>query len=213
MAHNGNASPRNRSRPHSARGPEGADRRRFRSRSVQQPKSLRSRAPWPSRRSGHGQAVRLYVVRGDSMRPSFREGDQLVVSPRAYRRSAPSRGDVVVVRDPRLPAREELKRIVGLSGEELRLEDGLLYVDGAVLDEPYLGGLPSTPGAGGAPLAYGGRRVLHIGRRPRPKHGQPRVRPRRSRPAGRQSPATILAAPALGNGLIDLGPGRQQGRT
>ena len=85
-------------------------------------------------------------MRGDSMRPSFREGDQLVVSPRAYRRSAPSRGDVVVVRDPRLPAREELKRIVGLSGEELRLEDGLLYVDGAVLDEPYLGGLPPTLG-------------------------------------------------------------------
>ena len=55
----------------------------------------------------------------------------------------------MVVRDPRLPAREELKRIVGLAGEEMRFEDGLLYIDGAVLDEPYLGGLPSTLGLEG----------------------------------------------------------------
>ena len=51
-----------------------------------------------------------------------------------------------MVRDPRQPERDELKRIVGLAGEEMRLEDGLLYVDGAVLDEPYLGGLPPTLG-------------------------------------------------------------------
>ena len=80
------------------------------------------------------------------MEPSFRDGDQLVVNPRAYRRSAPNRGDVAVVCDPRLPARQELKRIVGLAGEEVRLENGLLHVDGAVLDEPYLAGLPSTVG-------------------------------------------------------------------
>ena len=80
------------------------------------------------------------------MEPSFRDGDQLVVSPRTYRRSAPNRGDVVVVRDPREPERDELKRIVGLAGEEVRLEDGLLHVDGAMLDEPYLAGLPSTLG-------------------------------------------------------------------
>ena len=94
----------------------------------------------------HSGAVKLYVVRGDSMRPSFREGDLLVVDAREYRHSRPRRGDVAVVRDPRLPAREELKRIVGLAGEEVRLEEGLLHVDGVVLDEPYLGGLPSTPG-------------------------------------------------------------------
>ena len=85
-------------------------------------------------------------MRGDSMRPAFRDGDLLVVDTRAYRRSPPRRGDVAVVRDPRLPAREELKRVVGLAGEELRFEEGLLHVDGAVLDEPYLGGLPSTLG-------------------------------------------------------------------
>ena len=80
------------------------------------------------------------------MRPSFRDGDLLVVNVREYRRSAPRRGDVAVVRDPREPERHELKRVVGLAGEEVRLEDGLLHVDGAVLEEPYLAGLPSTLG-------------------------------------------------------------------
>ena len=80
------------------------------------------------------------------MRPSFRDGDVLVVDTRAYRRSDPSRGDVVVVCGPREPERHELKRVVGLAGEEVRFEDGLLHVDGMVLDEPYLGGLPSTLG-------------------------------------------------------------------
>ncbi len=97
-------------------------------------------------RSYHSGEVKLYVVRGDSMRPSFRDGDLLVVNVREYRRSAPRRGDVAVVRDPREPERHELKRVVGLAGEEVRLEDGLLHVDGAVLEEPYLAGLPSTLG-------------------------------------------------------------------
>jgi len=90
--------------------------------------------------------MKLYIVRGDSMLPAFYEGDRLVVDRRSYRDSTPARGDVAVVRDPRQSARHGLKRIVGLAGEEVRIEDGLLHVDGVVLDEPYLGGLPATLG-------------------------------------------------------------------
>ncbi len=41
----------------------------------------------------------------------------------------------------------QIKRLVGLPGERLRFEDGLLFVDGRHHPEPYLGGLPATPGA------------------------------------------------------------------
>ena len=112
--------------------------------------------------------MKLYIVRGYSMEPSFRNGDQLVVSPRAYRRSTPRRGDVAVICDPRLPERQELKRIVGLSGEEVLLEDGLLHVEGAVLDEPYLGGLPSTLGLEGKRWKMGPGRVFPNGGQPGP---------------------------------------------
>ena len=90
----------------------------------------------------------IYTIRGDSMTPAFRRGDRLLISRVAYRSGAPNRGDVVVVRDAREPARRYLKRVVGLPGEEVRLQDGLLYVDGVHMAEPYLEGLPASPGLG-----------------------------------------------------------------
>ena len=88
--------------------------------------------------------LRLYLIRGRSMEPSYRSGDLLLVGP--VGRGAPARGDVVVLRDPREPDAHDLKRVVGLPGESVRLADGSLYVDGAHLAEPYLGGLPASLG-------------------------------------------------------------------
>ena len=90
----------------------------------------------------------LYKVRGHSMQPNFRQGDRLLVSRRAYRRGPPDRGDAVIARDPRDPGQRYLKRVVGLPGEEVRLSEGMLIIDGAPLEEPYLGGLPASPGLG-----------------------------------------------------------------
>ena len=78
------------------------------------------------------------------MEPSYRTGDLLLV--RSIGRGPIARGDVVVLRDPREPDAHDLKRVVGLPGESVSLADGSLYVDGAHLPEPYLGGLPASLG-------------------------------------------------------------------
>ncbi len=88
--------------------------------------------------------IRLYLIRGRSMEPSYRSGDLLLV--RHLGRRAPARGDVVVLRNPREPEAHDLKRVVGLPGESVSLADGSLYVDSAHLPEPYLGGLPASLG-------------------------------------------------------------------
>ena len=44
-------------------------------------------------------------------------------------------------------ARWHVKRIIGLPGEKIALEDGLLFIDGTRYLEPYLRGLPAAPGA------------------------------------------------------------------
>ena len=80
------------------------------------------------------------------MAPSFQPGDLLIVSRRAYRERPPTRGDLVIVRDAEADGQRYLKRIVGLPSEEVRLEEGMLFIDGAPLVEPYLGGLPASPG-------------------------------------------------------------------
>ena len=51
------------------------------------------------------------------------------------------RGDIVVLRHPVWQDRTFIKRIVGLPNEDLRVADGLLYLSGGLLEEPYLDGL------------------------------------------------------------------------
>ena len=83
------------------------------------------------------------------------DGDRVLVSRVPYRFRDPHRGDVVAFRLPsrgRLrcgggPNSVHLQRIVGVPGERVAVRDGVAYVDGKRLDEPYVkpdrrGGLP-----------------------------------------------------------------------
>ena len=63
-------------------------------------------------------AVIPVVVRGDSMEPTLRDGDRVIV--RRLGR-APRAGDVILVPDPRVPSRSLLKRIVAVRAEGLEL--------------------------------------------------------------------------------------------
>ncbi len=89
--------------------------------------------------------ARRVMVVNDSMSPTYREGQRLVVSRRAYRRRPPARFDIVLLAAPDGEVREDLKRIVGLPGEEMTLDDGVLSVDGAQIEEPYLAMAPEAP--------------------------------------------------------------------
>jgi nickel-type superoxide dismutase maturation protease len=62
-------------------------------------------------RLGRGWALRGAVT-GTSMLPLLRPGDWLLLDPDAYRRRPPRPGELVVVRDPREPARLLAKRVV-----------------------------------------------------------------------------------------------------
>ncbi len=51
------------------------------------------------------------------MRPTLLPGDVVLCDPRAYRRAPPEPGDIVLARDPRMPARRIVKRVVARDAE------------------------------------------------------------------------------------------------
>jgi signal peptidase I len=108
------------------------------------------------------QAFLLQVlhIRSESMQPTVRAGDRVLVDKLTLRRRAPRRGEVVVLRGPgseagrgvggalrslgeglgMAPAGEPgalITRVVGLPGELVETRDGVVFVDGEPLSEPY----------------------------------------------------------------------------
>jgi signal peptidase I len=91
-----------------------------------------------------------FFVRGSSMVPSFASGDYLIINEIGYRVHDPERGDVVVFRPPQTVKQFYIKRVIGLPGEIVKIEEGKVYVgksEGELgeLREAYISGL--TPGA------------------------------------------------------------------
>ncbi|MCL6456841.1 MAG: signal peptidase I [Gorillibacterium sp.] len=77
-----------------------------------------------------------FIVDGPSMQPNFHTGERLIVSEWIYHLRHPQRGEVVVFHAPE--GRDFIKRVVALSGETIAIKEGHLYVNGTILDEPYI---------------------------------------------------------------------------
>ena len=72
-------------------------------------------------------------------------GDRLIGNRLAFLKSTPERGDVVIFHYPDDEEELYVKRVIGLPGEEVRIEDGKIYIDGeewTVATGPYLFEVP-----------------------------------------------------------------------
>lgn len=88
--------------------------------------------------------IQPFYVKGASMEPNFHDHEYLIIDEISYNLSEPKRGDIIVFRYPRNPQEFFIKRIVGLPGEKIQIQDGQVYIynkdkpEGSVLEEPYL---------------------------------------------------------------------------
>jgi signal peptidase I len=81
-------------------------------------------------------------VENISMQPTLHEGQFILVNKLAYRLGDFQRGDVIVFHYPRNPEEDYIKRVIGLPGDEVIVENGQVLVNGQVLEEPYIASPP-----------------------------------------------------------------------
>jgi signal peptidase I len=85
-------------------------------------------------------------VDGFSMRPTLQDGEYILVNKLAYQFSEPVRGDIVVFVFPINPEEDLIKRIIGIPGDSSTIQDGVLTVNGVVVQEPYINAPPAYNG-------------------------------------------------------------------
>ena len=79
-------------------------------------------------------------VPSGSMENTIMPGDRLIGNRLAFLKDTPERGDVVIFHYPDDEEELYVKRVIGLPGEEVRIDDGKIYIDGSEtpLEEDYL---------------------------------------------------------------------------
>jgi len=82
--------------------------------------------------------VQPYQVSGESMSPTLHKGQHFLGNKFIYKNSSPQRGDIVVLKSPLNLQMEMVKRIVGLPGEQIMIQNGKVYINGSILQELYL---------------------------------------------------------------------------
>ena len=113
-------------------------------------------------------SVRNFKVEGSSMDPTLESGQHLIVNKLVYFQldmdrlsrivpfwqsdtsdvryaiHPPERGDVIVFHFPRDTSKDFVKRVIGLPGELVEIRHGEVYIDGRLLQEPYLSHIDSS---------------------------------------------------------------------
>lgn len=82
--------------------------------------------------------MRPHKIDGQSMMPNFLNNEYLLTEKVTYYTRDPERGDVVVFTPPQAELDEYIKRVVGEPGENIMIKDCRVYINGRILNEPYI---------------------------------------------------------------------------
>lgn len=85
--------------------------------------------------------MQAYFIPSSSMVPTLNKGDRILVNKVSYKLHDVNRGDLVVFnRPPTQPNGEDdlIKRVIGLGGETIRIENNEIFIDNRKLTEGYL---------------------------------------------------------------------------
>jgi signal peptidase I len=91
--------------------------------------------------------VQAFWIPSASMEPTLHEGDRVLVNKLSYDLHEVNRFDVIVFERPEEPSavphpeneiQDLIKRVIGLPGDTIEARDGIVFIDGEPIDEPYV---------------------------------------------------------------------------
>ncbi len=83
-------------------------------------------------------AVQNYFVDGTSMEPNLHNQERILVDKWTYQFHSPARGDIIVFIAPPDPSQDYVKRIIGIPGDVITINETTVIVDGVTLQERYV---------------------------------------------------------------------------
>lgn len=81
--------------------------------------------------------IRPFEVNGASMFPTFKNGEFVFTNLLSQRFGPLKRGDVIVFKAPPSEEKDYIKRIIGLPGETVKIQNGKVYINGKILGESF----------------------------------------------------------------------------
>ena len=114
----------------------------------------------------HGETIRIFVVAlaiafflrafiveprfipSGSMEPTLQVGDRILVDKISQQWQEPQRGDILIFYPPKSPAIDDttkayIKRLIGIEGDLIAVQDGKVYRNGEALNETYIAEVPN----------------------------------------------------------------------
>ena len=92
---------------------------------------------------------------GSSMESTLSHGDNLIVDKITYRFASPKRYDIIVFPFRYKENTYYIKRIIGLPGETIQIQDGVIYINDEVLTESYGREVMKSSGLAEEPIVLG----------------------------------------------------------
>lgn len=84
--------------------------------------------------------VRTYYIPSESMVPTLLVNDYILANKFVYHFASPSRGDIIIFHPPHIddPSVNFIKRCVAVENDLVEINNGVLYINGIAIDEPYI---------------------------------------------------------------------------
>ena len=92
-------------------------------------------------------ATGRFRIEGSSMVPTMHDGEYVLINKLSYYLEEPERGDIIVLHYPKDPTRDFIKRVMGLPGDHIEINNQQVFINGALVDEPYISAEPQYSGS------------------------------------------------------------------